>query len=407
MEFLATLKSYLLNIGDTWWNLYFPLLMLFGFCVIVLIFALIQCNKKRGHINLNSVNQNLRTSIYWSGLISIFISLVVVISLLRYTSFFATIEGHCQFGVLIGFIALIVFTMMPYARSRVKIKKRDIAEPDMPLSSSAMHRKYLRWLKTMGIRIVSFVIMAGSPFLLLLIPSHRISLVSIVLDNSSSMESALDYCKTSLQDVLYNSPHHGQYILTTLSAGKHPATNSPEDYIQDIVNGDIDELPVQTVVYEGTEDLIAAVSNVKVDEYSGSPILQAIWSNFVTAQNSIHNKVKKKTMIVVSDGMDDAYGRCQVRALNVDILEQEGKGLSPFEFYDGGIYGINVGTSEDFLWGDCSLAELRNGMDYQSYVEAFSEYLPEFFFDWILLYSLVGLLLIGLITLLIMRYTIS
>ncbi len=105
--FLITLKNYLYSITDTLWNLWFPLIMLIGFLLLTLVIVQVYRGRipktdNEGEDKLATITRKVFCSLYLSGVVTLFISTFVVISLLKFTTFFS--KTFCQFGVVIGFL---------------------------------------------------------------------------------------------------------------------------------------------------------------------------------------------------------------------------------------------------------------------------------------------------------------
>ena len=122
----------------------------------------------------------------------------------------------------------------------------------------------------------------------------------------------------------------------------------------------------------------------------------------------------KKKLIIISDGIDLIYqikeNYLQLKWFPKDIFQQKGKGeITPSEFFDGGIYCINLGdTDSENLYKDCAKSiEVYDGTDQQSYFKALIDILPELYFDYILIYIVTGILCLLVIILFIFKSTIK
>lgn len=398
ISFLMSLKNYLSHIGDTGWNLWFPLLMLAFFLLAAWIGIAI--HKKHSAIEDEkavTTTRNVLDTFFISGLITLILTALVVIALLKFTAFFG--NTFCQFGVIIGFVLICSLTLGSYISLCRQVKKRAIAIMNTPISDVFMRTKFKVMKAHLRIFMLLFLL-AAVPFGLLLVRSNHSSLVSIVLDNSTSMNQYLDYGAFSLTNVLAESPHKGEYVFTTLDVPSSyaPKETTVQQYFENIVNTtDPNRLPTSTSTYANPQGLINDFQ--QVSSAGSTPLLQGIWQNYLTTRNNFAN-YKNRKMIVVSDGADDIYAYEQLlkeRWKHQDIFQQQGKvGESPAEFYTGGIYAINLGGDEnEGLWEDCyESITLRDGNSLQSYFEALIDILPEMFFDWMLIYFIIELLVI-------------
>ena len=414
--FLITLKSYLYSITDTLWNLWFPLIMLGGFILITLIVALIYGNRmpkdnKDSEDKPLTITRKVLCSLYLSGVVTLFTATFVVISLLKFTAFFS--KTFCQFGVVIGFLIVSAFTFISYLQLCKKTKRKEMSLVDVPISNDFLNRKINHLKKVLKHKLVLFLIVA-LPFLMLMISNSKQSLVSIVLDNSNSMYEYLPYGINSLETVLAQTPHNGQYVFTTLDIikSKEIKDTTVNQYFESIVNTkNPSQLPTRTETFTSTRELINAFS--QVGDAGGSAIIQGIWQNYLSSRDFSASSWQTKKLIVISDGMDNLYkiaGLPNQHWDKKDIFKQKDQvGQTPAEFFDGGIYCINLGGDESkYLWGDCAASiTIYDGTNQQSYFNALVGILPEMFFDWYFIYILAGMLVVTFLALLITKSTVK
>lgn len=398
ISFLMSLKSYLSHIKDTGWNLGFPLLMLAFFLLVAWIW--IATHKKQSHNHEEKVvttTCNILNAFFVSGLITLVLSIVTVIALLKFTAFFG--NTFCQFGVIVGFTFICGFTLWSYIALCLHIKKRTIALMNTPISNTFLVKQFKAMKRHMRVYMLLFLL-TTVPFALLLVRTNSSNLISIVLDNSGSMNQYLDYGAVSLTNVLAESPRKSEYVFTTLEIrpSYSPKDSTVQQYFETIVNTtDPNRLPTSTATYSQPQGLINDF--LQVSAAGSTPLLQGIWQNYLTAKNNFAH-YKNRKMIIVSDGADDIYAYEQLlkdRWRHQDIFQQKGKvGESPVEFFNGGIYAINLGGEEDaYLWNDCyESITLRDGVSQQSYFDALIDFLPEMFFDWMLIFFIIELLVI-------------
>ncbi len=412
-SFLITIKNYLSHLTGTMWNLWFPLLMLASFLLLTLIITLI---KGHGKTKINAeaedknatVTRKILCSIYLSGLFTLFAFIVIVISLLKFSAFFG--NNICQFGVIIGFVLISALTFISYLKLCQKTKNREMSLTNVQISKEFMNKRVKHLKMILNIKLWLFLIV-GLPFFMIFIHVNRSNLVSIVLDNSASMYSYLPYGINSLKTVLSQTPNESQYVFTTLNLIR---PNDIKDttlnqYYNSIVNTkNPNSLPTITEIYNNSIGLINAFS--QVGDAGGSAILQGIWQNYLVARN-FSNSFTTKKMIVISDGMDNLYSFASVPGQywnNKDIFREQGQlGQSPYEFFNGGIYCINLGGDVNKnLWSDCAdSVTFFDGTDQQSYFNALIDILPDMFFDWVLIYILAGWLIITFLALVIAKST--
>jgi hypothetical protein len=414
-SFLISLKNYLSHITDSIaWNLGFPAIMLGGFLLLTFIIAYFYCKREQkedAEEKHATITRKILCSMYLSGVITLFITTIVVICLMKFTAFFG--NTFCQFGVVMGFLLIGILSFIAYLQFCKKTKKKEMAIYNVPISQSAMSSKLTHLKSVLNKKLVLFFVVAA-PFLLLLINNKSQSLVSIVLDNSGSMSYALPYGINSMETILAQTPHKGQYVFTTLTIAqnKEIKDTTVNQYFNTIVNTKrASDLSTSTETFTDTRALINAFS--QVGDAGGSAIYQGIWQNYLVARDFSSSVFQSKKMIIISDGEDDLYYYAPLPGQKwnkKDIFQQKGQvGESPADFFDGGIYCINLGESDSkYLYDDCTASiEVYDGTDQQSYFNALAEILPEMYFDWFLIYFIIGILSLTFAALLISKSTIK
>lgn len=383
------------------WNLWYPLIMLAFFAICSFLLTFRKCSKwESDNKEQKTVFGRILDALYLGGVITLFCALIVTIFLLKFSTFFS--NTPCQFGVMIGFFAIGTSTLIVYALICKRTKKKEMVLVNIPISKASMDERIKRLRKRSGRKVLLFLSLA-IPFSLLWMPNKNSQLISIVLDNSVSMDAYLDFGIKSLNAVLTRSPHNGEYLLTTFVDKKSYWNDfekiSIEKTVQSIVETPADKLPAITEHCTNSIQLINTFSQINTFT-ERSPILQGIWQNYLTAKQLAGNKFKSKKMIIISDGEDilwvtqNASGN---KYPHPDILVSKNGTDSPRDFFDGGIYGINLnadGATTNSIWGDCddSLTEIFDGTDQYSYFEALKSVLPEMYLDWSLIYCLIILL---------------
>lgn len=415
-SFLISIKEYWGNILVSEWNLYFPLLMLLGWLVLSLIISLVFISKKEHDEDENkpkTITFRILSSIYLGGILTLFISLVTLLILLKFTPFFA--HNFCQFGVLVGFIIISVITIATYSNICSQTKNRDSNLFKIPISNNFLVRRFHYLRKALNtLFYVSLILLI--PFLILLIENKQQHLVSIVLDNSGSMMESLPYGIAALETAIQESPQNADYVFTTLTQVRDfdPKAETLNQYFDSIVQtNSISKLPTITETYTNPIELINSFK--QVDDAGVSPIYHGIWQNFLMSKEHIKGRsFQKNKLIIISDGIDLIYQLKEnypdLKWFPRDIFQQKGTGqVTPYDFFDGGIYCINLGeTDSDYLYKDCANSiQVYDGTNQQSYFKALIDILPELYFDYILLYIVSSVLLILVIVLLIFKSSIK
>jgi hypothetical protein len=415
-SFLISIKEYWNNILISDWNLYFPLLMLLGLLIFSLIISLLFISKKEHDEAENkpkTITFRLLSSIYFGGIASMFISLITLLFLLKFTPFFAL--HFCQFGVLVGFILIGIITIVSYSSICKQTKNRDSILFKIPISNNFLARRFNYLRKALNtLFYVSLILLI--PFLILFIENKQQHLVSIVLDNSGSMMQSLPYGIAALETAIQETPQNADYVFTTLTQVRDfdPKAETLNQYFDSIVNiTSIAKLPTVTDSYTNPQELI---NNFRqVGDAGASPVYHGIWQNFLKSKEVVQGRdFTKKKLIIISDGIDLIYqlkiDYPQLKWYPKDIFQQKGKGeITPSEFFDGGIYCINLGeTDTDYLYKDCAnTIQVYDGTDQQSYFKALIDILPEMYFDYILIYIVSGILFLLVTILFIFKSTVK
>lgn len=388
--FIEPMFDYFGHFKETAWNWYFPLCMVGAFALIVGIFYLLQGSFSSKTNENDTVTKKILVTLYWSGIITTTLSVLSVIILLLFSSFFG--RHHCQAGVLFGFALILTATLCFYAGLCHGIRQRRISILRVPLSERFMNER-VKNLKHLAGRLLLFFLINGLAFLLLLLPTRQSNLISLVVDNSTSMEYNLQNGVSNIEKALGCSPHKNTYVFTTLLNGDSFKDGlNGSQYIQNIVNKQPSQLSAQTSVYFNTQFLVNAFNQMGFVD--ATYLFEGIWQNYTEAEklSGFHHK----KMIVFSDGEDFWYhpeNSSNKTSHPDDIFQQAGKsGKSPLEFYDA-IYGIYVGGdgSNDF-WNRNSFTEIADGTTSAAYFNALVDFLPELYFDRYLLWA-IGFLL--------------
>jgi hypothetical protein len=330
-------------------------------------------------------------------------------------------------GFLFGFLLVAIFTIITFSKVCTLGKSKDSNALGMSVTSTEKQARFTKF-RNYGWFLWLWSLLLALPFTVLNIPNTSKHLISIVLDNSGSMNQNLKQCTKALETTLLPTRRYADYVFTTIDYTKNNklAQESVNNAIQtikkknvqtydeankifvnqywdDFINQETSrKLSTNTVVYNDMQSLFNSFAQIGIAE-SGSPIYEGIWQNYLEsrrlAQNATQEYVSKK-MIVITDGEDNLYGwlvqntnATNYKLLKKDIFQQTGKiGESADDFYNS-ICTINYGEYEgDLLFKDCenSIDETYDGTDEQSYFDAFRSILPEMFFDILLLYILIG-----------------
>lgn len=412
--FLTSLNTYLSNISGSSWNLFFPLIMLGCVLLLTLFITWRKSSKsmKKGakEETKATIMRKILCSMYISGVATISITTIIVICLLKFTAFF----GHtfCQFGVIIGFILIGIWTFVAYLLLCIKTKNKKMQMYEVPISREALNKRFLHLKLILNKKFWWGLLFVALPFLLLLAPFNKSANLSIIFDNSGSMSEVIPWVSESLEQTLMKSPN-GHFVFTTLDIikNKEIKDTTVNQYFNTIISTKKpSNLPTYTQVFNSSAELCANLYSI--GNAGLSPIYQGIWQNYLTARKEYTNNQYKK-LILISDGADNLYALLSFTKEKFDknIFQQKDEtGQTPEEFFDGGIYVINFGDSDgQYLFADCqnSITEMFDGYDRQSYFNALVNILPEMFFDWVLIYFIISIIVITFIAVLISKLTVK
>lgn len=422
-SFWLTLKNYWHN-GLTAWTMYVLLIILITFILLSIIINLMRAKSEETAII------KLLSSLYLSGVFTTALTLLVVIWLMQFTTFFG--KYFCQMGFLLGFLSVGVFTIMAYAKLCRLGKAKDSNALGLPVTPAEQQTK-LEHFKTYAWSLWLWSLSLALPFTILFIPDTSKHLISIVLDNSGSMYENLKQCTRALEIALLPTHKHADYVFTTIDYTKdntildRSLDDAKKDnktlnqfvsqYFDDFVNQKTSHrLATNTVVYNDALSLFNSFSQMGIAE-EGSPVYEGIWQNYLTSRELSQNSTYvSKKMIVITDGEDNLYGwlnydikqNAPFKLLKKDIFQQQGKiGETAGDFFNS-ICFINYGDyNDDLMFADCSnsINETYDGTNAQSYFDAFRSILPEMFFDILFLYMLIGIAALLSLIILIIKFS--
>ena len=413
-NFILTLKAYLLNFGSTLWNLWFPLFMLLLCVALAFFISFLYHRKKKGPDNNSSdekrmsITKGILNSMYWAGVATLSIATIVVIILQKKTSFF--IEEPCQIGVIIGYIIICILSIVSFVKWGKQIKKREMTMVDVPLSRARLSRKVVFLKKNMAPHLFLGGLLLALPFLLLLLSFNQKGCLSIVVDNSGTMQDNLQSVSESLTKALDGSECEN-FIFTTIDLNfELDTTRDPNVYFDNIVKTKVSgELPTNTNYLTSSSDLIAHLNGI-IDA-GGSAIYQGIWQNFLTLVEKDQECPANRKLVVITDGLDNLYAFAEKTSTKWDSRDifdvENADGKTPREMYDGGIFAINYGDESSNMFSDCTFDCIYEGNNKSSYDEAFNDILTETRFDWVLIWIIAGMLIVSFLALLISKSTVK
>lgn len=414
-SWIMILKSYWLNGLETAWTIYIPLIAMAVFIVLSLVINAVRTKTTPPEV-LKSWS-----SVYLAGIVTSVIGVLSVLCLMLFSDFFAS--NFCQLGFLVGLVVIGLFTILSFVKICNLVKRKDENALGMEITEANQRKGYIKYKKVcFCLWLVSLLL--AIPFITLAIPRQSKYLISIVLDNSISMEQHLPLCTQALEQALLPTRRDADYVFTTIDyTTRTNLFNQAADKVVSLMESDkiqsereawkklaslyYDDIVRQkssrtvstnTVVYNDVQSMFNAFAQMGISE-NGSPVYEGIWQNYLLSRDLARsNSYTSKKMIVITDGEDVLYAimenaKSGSLLLRKDIFKQTGElNQTADDFYDA-ICTINYGNySDDLFFKDCagSIDESYDGTDEKSYFDAFRSILPEMFFDQFLLYFLIG-----------------
>jgi hypothetical protein len=303
----------------------------------------------------------------------------IIIGLLCFwwsTNYFA--ENQIQLSLLISlflafFVPIIIFIALRRFFTNEDIK--EIAQqPKTPIQQeetiTATKKSYRK------IKLYYFIPLIGFLFLLFSLNTGK-NLISIVFDNSESMES--NNSIEALSETFDNLSKNNEIVLTTLEGLGENSTGGKNTINEILAVKNYSQLQAGNVVY--FTDPISAKSGLNqiTNQVWGSPICESIWKSYLYVKsNLINNSYKNKVFIVVTDGNDNVGNSIQSGKFFFDdeefanyytpdktfVIDYSDGATNPFlqKFQDAGCETFIVtNTKQDYLDAlDATLNSFKN-----------------------------------------------
>lgn len=292
------------------------------------------------------------------------------------TNYFA--ENPIQLSLLISlflslFVPIIIFLALRSFFTNEDIK--EIAQqPKTPIQQeetiTATKKSYRK------IKFLYIILLIGFLFLLFSLNTGK-NLISIVFDNSGSMES--NNSIEALSETFDNLGKNNEIILTTLEGLGENSTGGKNTINEILEIKNYSQLQGGNVVYFA--DPISAKSGLNqiTNQVWGSPICESIWKSYLYVNsNLINNSYKNKVLIIVTDGDDNVGNSIQTNKFFFDdeefanyytpektfIIDYSDGATNPFfqKFQDAGCeIFIVTNTKQDYLDAlDATLNSFKN-----------------------------------------------
>jgi len=246
----------------------------------------------------------------------------VIIGLLCFwwaTNYFA--ENPIQLSLLISlflslFIPIIIFVALRSFFTNDDIK--EIAQqPKTPIQQEETITRTKKSYRK--IKLFYFMLSLGFLFLLFSLNTGK-NLISIVFDNSGSMES--NNSIEALSETFDNLGKNNEIVLTTLEGLGENSTGGKTTINEILAVKNYSQLQAGNVVY--FTDPISAKSGLNqiTNQVWGSPICESIWKSYLYVNiKLVNNSYKNKVLIVITDGDDNVGNSIPSNKFFYDVEE--------------------------------------------------------------------------------------
>jgi hypothetical protein len=343
--------------------------------------------------------------VYIAGIGTMFLSLCVVIILLKFSVFFG--KNFCQLGFIFGYLAVAILSIICYVKMCQHGKKRNNKLLGMSITQADTNMRFTNFKKYM-LKLLLFTLFFVAPFLLLLIPNSDNHLISVVLDNSGSTSEYMEYEKAAFSSVLEETRRDGDYVLSYFPEGEREYLNSLDSLTKQNIAS---KLHTITEHYPDQQQFLNAFQQVLSS--GSSPIYEAIWQNYLRCKE-LGNNYSSKKLILITDGADNLYWNINTQKvsnkLNKDVFQIKDKDGQSISDYFEEIFCISWTNETEglYMFADCENSmQILDGTNEMSYYQSLMQILSEMFFDVLLLYILITITILFSLTILIIKQNIS
>ncbi len=358
------------------------------------------------------IPQKQSRTVYFRRQISLyFASLVFLLALGTIAVIFTSYENwifrkHLQIAILSIYISGLIVLVLSIGAAINNVKTNasfTLGFTTGPLNFAKRNLGMLTDLKKL--RLFSFLLFL--PFLVLLIPTSKRILYSIVFDNSASMAQLNLQAQGEIDRIMANSKGDLEFVVTYIPICNDSTTCLPyfdkmQRSLERIVSvSSIGTLNAVSIHLQGNAALSAYLLNPGIPETNASsPIYECIWDNYLYAHDlDARNSFPEKKLIVLTDGSDVLHsGIPDFVAPNGCISTSGIEGGSIESFFQEIIFVNYLGSSgPNDLFGSCPNATVLDGQNKNALATSLLSGLKDVYFDVELLFILGFLIAIGLI----------
>lgn len=336
------------------------------------------------------------------ALVFMFTALLTAVVLdLKY--FYLIIENKGQGVALTAVVLLAIFTIVAWRRIRATIKtfhSKDVGVHIGPIAHEKAKQIHVSGFYKRSV----FTLLLILPFLILFVKPRQSTLVSLVIDNSKSMQEQLDFLVAGLTEIAPSIQENIDYVITYI-----PECEDCDQYsanvnlsVEQIISKESEGLNAENVTFSDINEALSYLEGIQLTNL-GSPLFDCIWSNYLTCKDESGSKnYQKKVLLVFSDGEDNLFS---------DIVEVKTPKNCFFDLADGQMKSFfdqisfvsYQGMGGTRLFDACGDIPLYDGNESASIVKALSKELRNYILDWSFIYFLMSITLLTIIIVLTTR----
>jgi hypothetical protein len=208
------------------------------------------------------------------------------------------------------------------------------------------------------------------------------NLISIVIDNSSSMGELVESIKLDIVGRIKNNEFKSntRFLLTSID---HESSLQPLNSLHSVVSADKEKLSAVTVFCEETSSLKRQLEKISTPETSHSPIYECVRHNFL---NLIELNTKeifdRRSLLIFTDGLDntllDSSGSSSFCMMQV--ADSSDKSISSY-YNDIFFISYNYVEGSKSIFTFCPQIKKFNGNSSFEITEAITNIIPKFLLD--------------------------
>lgn len=232
------------------------------------------------------------------------------------------------------------------------------------------------------------------PFLIFFLPYFGPSnLISLVIDNSQSMEEFVDGIKLDILSRIKNNEFKSNtsFLLTSID---HESSLQPLKSTVEIISSNKEKLSAKTVFCKEPLSLRKELEqiNTPVSSNQGSPILECVRHNMLTASGI--NSFNRRSLLIFTDGVDNTvFDSSNAYSCMMQMMDNSGQSVSSY-YNDVYFISYNYTEGSKTIFDPCPQIEKFNGNSSIDITKAISSVISRFLIDFYFLYFLFSIVFI-------------